>query len=146
MDEQCIRWDPIPHAYNRLSDLSIIGFEEVHTETTDGVAYLIRSFRPDDESRRHHRWRIFFPMPWAHRLRPVVFDGWREALPLTLPPLSWSISGNRRVALWELTSSVYLAQSVDRDDREDARHYVLMNHDMAYEVIALGYRVDDLGE
>lgn len=143
-NELCIQWDPIPHEYNRLSHLGVTSFGEVGDETTEGVACIISSSLPDDVSRRRRSWRIFFPMPWAYRLRPI--GDWKEALPITWPPASWSVSGNSRVALWELTSSTYLAQSADQDDRRDARHYVLMNHDMAYEVIALAYRVDDLGE
>jgi len=145
-EERCIPWDPIPHEYNRLSDLSITNFGEVGVERTEGVACILHSSGPDAAPRRRHRWRIFFEATRAFRLRPVVFGEWPEALPITLPPKSWSSSVNRRVALWEITSSVYVAQSIDPGDRDEARHYVLMNHDMAYEVIAFGYCVEDLGE
>ena len=144
--EQYIPWDPSPHEYNRASDVSISNFGEYGVETTDGVACIVHSFLPDAASRRRHRWRIFFRGTRAFRLRPIVFGEWPEALPITMPPKSWSISGNRRVALWEITSSVYVAQSVDPGDRDEAHHYVLVNHDMAYEVIAFDYRVEDLGE
>jgi hypothetical protein len=151
--EQCIPWDPIPHEYNRASDVSISNFGEYGVETTDGVACIVRSFLPEDSPdvafRRYHRWRIFFPEPRAFRLRPlndVIFGKWPEGLPITRPPASWSASGKRRVALWEITSSDYKELYVDPDDRDDEHHYVLLNHDMAYEVIALGYGVEDLGE
>jgi hypothetical protein len=150
-EERCIPWDPIPHEYNRASDLGITNFGEVGVETVDGVVCIVHSSSPADgperdTTRRDHRWRIFFEGTRAFRLRPVIFGEWPEALPITLPPKSWSISGNRRVALWEIASSVYVAQSIDPGDRDEARHYVLLNHDMAYEVVAFGYRVEDLGE
>ncbi len=151
MDEQvehCVQWDPIPHEYNRLSDLGITNFGEVGVEEMDGVACIVHSSPPADGSerdttRRDHRWRIFFA-PLAYRLRPIA--QWPEALPTIWPPMSWSISGQRHVALWEVVASNYLAQSVDPTMRDDAHHYVLVNHDMAYEVIALYFTVEDLGE
>jgi len=147
-EERCIPWDPIPREYNRWSDLAVTNFGEVGVETTDGVACIILSFLPGEDFQHDHRWRIFFPQVLAYRLRPVVFGGWPEALPLTQPPKSWSSSGKGFIALWEIAPSVYVAQSVDPHMRDRAHHYVLVNHDMAYEVIALAasYRVEDLGE
>lgn len=144
-EERCIPWDPIPREYNRLSDLFITNFGEVEVETMDGVACVIESFLPDDPSQRDYRGRIFFPGTLAFRLRPVVFGAWPEALPLTQPPKSWFISGKGYIALWEIAPSVYVAQSVDPPMRDRAHHYVLQNHDTAYEVIASGYKVEDLG-
>jgi len=144
-EERCIPWDPIPHEYNRLSDLSITEFGEVSVETMDGVACIIHSFPPGENSQRDHRWKIFFPGTLAFRLRPVVFGAWPQALPLTQPPKSWSSSGKGYIALWEIAPSVYVAQSVDPGTRDRAHHYVLQNHDTVYEVIAFGYKVEDLG-
>lgn len=148
--EYCIPWDPIPHEYSRLSDVGITHFAEYSVETTEGVACVVNSSlpadAPDPASERRHRWRISFPEPRAYRLNPV--GEWPEALPFTWPPTLWSTSGKRHAAFWEIASSRYVAQSVDPDPdtRAEVHHYVLMNHDMAYEVIALGYRVEDLGE
>lgn len=144
-EECCIPWDPIPREYNRLSELSVTDFGEVIIDTMDGVACILHSFPPGEDFQRDHRWRVFFPQILAYRHRPIVFGAWPEALPLTQPPKSWSISGKGYVALWEITPSVYVAQSVQPTRRNAVHHYVLMNHDMAYEVIALSYRVEDLG-
>lgn len=145
MDEQaerCIPWDPIPHAYSHAPGLGITQFGEVRDGTPDGIAFHISAHLPGETAQRGHRWRLFFAA-LAYRLNPVGW--WPEALPLTMPPMSWSVSGKERVAFWEITSSRYLAQSVDPSMRDGAHHYVILYHDTAYEVIALYYTVDDLG-
>jgi hypothetical protein len=141
MTEHAIPWDPIPHEYNRLSDLSVSTLSALPTPTGDGIAVTV-SCPPIGDWDTEYEWRLYFANCYAYRDRGEGF--WPDALPLTWPPERWAVHGGH-VALWEVVESQFIREAVAPESRDHAHHYVLMTHDVAFEVVAEGAHVEDLG-
>lgn len=139
----CIPWDPIPHEYNRLSDLVVGDLAETNYAGAGAVALTINAFLPDQWHGPWHEWRLYLLDASAYLVHGV--GHWTEALPVTRPPNGWAVDGGH-VAMWEVTASLLIAQTIAPHSREGVHHYVLMNHDIAYEFIAHRYAVEELGE
>jgi hypothetical protein len=141
MTARAIPWDPIPHEYNQLSDLAVY---MLSTPPKDGIVVTVSSF-PLGEVDTKYEWRLSFPDYFAYRERGEGY--WPDALPLTWPPergKGWAVDGGM-VALWEVVDPQFIRETVSPFSRDTVHHYVLMSHDVAFEIVAHSWRVEDLG-
>ena len=138
--EEAVPWDPIPHEFNRLSDLDVSDLRELRWPPEDGVSIIVSS-PPLESLNEEHQWRLVFRVAayMSHG-----YDTWAGALPLTWPAQRWAVDG-WQVAMWEVANSLLIRQTVDYIQRDRFHHYVVMAHDIAYEFVASEYRVEDLG-
>jgi hypothetical protein len=141
MTERAIPWDPIPHEYNRLSDVDVSTLSTLPPPTGDGIAVTVWS-SPIGEWETEYEWRLSFPHCYAYRVRGV--GEWPGALPLTRLKAYWVVNEGH-VAFWQVVWSQFIRETVQPGLRWGVHRYVLMSHAVAYEFIADSLRVEDLG-
>ncbi|HEV2458498.1 MAG TPA: hypothetical protein VGS80_09040 [Ktedonobacterales bacterium] len=143
MNKPCIPWHPIPEAANHYTALRVVQLA-YHMHHDPLSLILIAPWRPPGEAEeRDVAWRLSFQVVRGFRNKPLGWWAGASGPPRPFSPQERT-NGWSGPAMWELTTSSFLDECTQPQERSRWHHYVIADFAESYEIVALSWSAEQL--